>query len=207
MLDALVLAKTSALCRRRIGSIMRPFLPPLLVLAAVSRLVLPTAAQAVLITVDFTVLGDPLDPAHAGQSAKGSFSFDSSIIPAGGGTVLSPTVASINFSWDSTTWTAANAGPWDFTFDQSGDLVGWFLGGDPTNVITIYTAASAPDDFWVRTLGDNFTYHDFGTEGDFYGGMLTSWSVASAPSVPEPGTLSLLGLGLLPLGLIRRRRK
>jgi hypothetical protein len=64
-------------------------LPVVLALALLS-LAVAAPAHAVLYTVNFMVTGDLNDPVNAGLNQSGSFSFDSSIIPPGGGTVHLP---------------------------------------------------------------------------------------------------------------------
>lgn len=66
---------------------MKRMVLPLLGLVMGIGLLLPSLAHAYLVTVNFSVLADPADATNAGTTASGSFSFDSSLIPAGGGTV------------------------------------------------------------------------------------------------------------------------
>lgn len=199
---------------------LRRLVLPLLALAVVSGLVLPTAAHAVLIVVNFSVLGDPTDPANGGKTANGSFTFDSSIIPVGGGSILFPATSGLNFAWDGTNWNDANttfgyiADFPGLTFDSGGNLIAWFVGGDANGPGVINGNIFASNDFSI-TAGSNpggypaqFVYHDQGTWLVYYGS--TTWSVSTdggpAPA-PEPGAVALLGPGLLALGLIRRRKK
>lgn len=53
-------------------------------------------------------------------------------------------------------------------------------------------------DYTMFVSGNSFGY----VTG--YAGLLTFWAAPST-SVPEPGTLALLGLGLIGLGIVRRR--
>jgi hypothetical protein len=84
------------------------------------------------ITVTFTVFsapGDLVNPA----SASGSFAFDSSLIPSGGGKVEN--VASglgatdIQFTWGHTLWTTSNADLGELRFSSCGTLLDFFLAG------------------------------------------------------------------------------
>jgi hypothetical protein len=199
---------------------MKRILHPLLALAVVSGLVVPTAARAVLITVDFTVLASPFDPVLSGQTANGAFSFNSSLIPAGGGDVGNNTglgLTAFSLTWNGHSWSTADADALLLSFDAAGSLTEWLVGGAPNGINTI-GAGPVPDIGLTAFLPGVIPIPGFAGQFDYttensptygiFSGRITSWSVATAATpTAEPGTLSLLGLGLLPLGLIRKRRK
>lgn len=188
----------------------------LLVLAALS-LAMAAPAQAVLITVNFSVTGNnALDLANQGVTSNGSFTFDSSLIPAGGGTPAGPFPyeSSISFSWDGTTWTSANADVTYLAFDAQGQLTAWRLGGSPSTSSAIGAFANADD---VQFNTDNlasFSYTHQGNTVNVFGVTGMTWTVDygqtggngdTGGSAPEPTTWMLLLGGVLGAMSIRRR--
>lgn len=169
----------------------------------------PVAAKAGLITYDFSVTATtgPL----AGTSSSGSFSFDSSIIPAGGGEIdQNPFITALNFTWHGVSYTAATANACQAFFSATGALVGIsfsgqnFPGGcgvesghEAWNVEWLQQSEFFSADFFV------FTYAVPGHFGDEFG----TASLTPAAAVPEPSTLVLFGAGLVALGHLLRRRK
>lgn len=196
---------------------MRRILLLLLALFPLAGLLAPTAAHAVLITVNFSVLTPANDALQPNQTLHGSFSFDSSLIPSGGGNVTSSSglgLASFDLTVAGNTWsgptggTAYHADAWAFSFDSSGNLTGFSIGGAPNGYTSI--SPTQPDIFIAETVATHaFEYYGQMGSNQFgiLSGEVSSFSTSTSPSVPEPGTVSLLGLGLLPLGMIRRRKQ
>lgn len=192
---------------------------PLPLLALAFALLVPAAAHGVLITVDFSVLADPTDPSLAGQTSSGFFSFDSSLIPNGGGQIIDLSglgLTSFSFTWDGHTWSSADADAIMMHFRPDGTLLSWDIGGAPAGfgnmgmgVFPDFVLLGEP--LATATYGGLYDFQystaDSPQLGIFISGSVTSWSVTTAPSVPEPGTLSLVGLGLLPLAMIHRRKR
>lgn len=180
-------------------------LPVVLALAlALLSLAVAVPAHAVLYTVNFMVTGDLNDPVNAGLNQSGSFSFDGSIIPPGGGTVHSPATSGFNLAWDGTTWNDGNTEALELVFDTDGNLTEANMFGDP-NTVFLVISPDPVDDIHLVLLGAD-SFFDYTREGveQGYRGAVT-WSVSSG-SAPEPGTLALFAPGLLALGLIRRRK-
>src|SRR6266550_284148 len=176
----------------------------------------PMTAQAFLINVDFYVLADPLDPALAGQTAHGSFSFDSGLIPTEGTGQLFDLsglgLSSLAFNWDGHSWSASDADAFLLNF-ENGTLTGWGIGGAPSGFVdTSVDPGSYPDFEATGVPGGGFLSYATSVRASSYSseigivrhGTITSWSVSTPsvpPSVPEPLIVPLLAMGLLSLGL------
>lgn len=153
------------------------------VLAASAAIaLLPLASShAYPIQVHFAVVGDPGDPVNAGLTAGGSFTYDSDIIPFGGGTVSNSVglnVPTVSFTWDGHDWNTTNADVYQLSFEADGRLSGWVLGAD----INGSDCGPGPD-FFVSVIAFsgavNFVYSTSPTSGN-YSGNLTGWD--SAPT-------------------------
>src|SRR6188508_599008 len=152
-------------------------------LAAVLALLMSAmAADAVPVTVDFTVTSnDVSNPSwERGVMGTGYFSFDETTAK----------IATLSFT--------------------DGVLSNWTIGGNYSPATCGFlryactsSGGSAPDFDAVGSGGLAFT--DAQHAGLAYGPV--QWSVRGAgTAVPEPGTLALFGLGILGLGFVRRRR-
>lgn len=170
----------------------------LLAIAAAGLLAGPIMATAMPVTYDFTVNGGASGPL-AGVSSAGFFSFDDSIIPAGGGIVgQDDLLTDLAFTWNGLTYDETNANTGGLVFDADGVLTNALFGTHCG--FGGCTAGISKPNSWLVVVGQ-FHYDTAG------GGLhIGSFAYSRRASVPEPGTLALFGLGMMGLGLTRRRR-
>jgi len=159
----------------------------------------PLAANADLINVDFTVTGTsgPL----IGVMSSGFFTFDDSVIPGGGGLVGQiGLLTDLSFSWNGIAYdeTTANTG-W-LSFDALETLDDFGFG---TNCDAGVCALNSWDTGFILA-GPIFRYSITTSAGS---GIYAGDGAYSIRSVPDPGTLALLGIGLIGMGLARRNKK
>ena len=158
-------------------------------------LLVPAArSEAAPILFNFTVDFD--DGALAGRSFQGSFSVDGSDCPGGiCDELFSPDdLAHTLLSFDVT----IDGAPFDITADSlypSGPFVQFSAG----NILLIYFSDSQLLPL-LSILSSNVFFFD--AVGTFSGG-----SVTNIQAVPEPATMTLLGLGLAALGVRRWRQR
>jgi hypothetical protein len=186
-------------------------------LAAVLALLMSAmAADAVPVTVDFTVTSnDVSNPSwERGVMGPGYFKFDDGLMPvSGNGLVGNPILGlptlDLFFNWFGVSFdeTTAKIATLSFT---DGVLSNCTIGGNYSPATCGFlryactsSGGSAPDFDAVGSGGLAFT--DAQHAGLAYGPV--QWSVRGAgTAVPEPGTLALFGLGILGLDFVRRRR-
>jgi hypothetical protein len=176
----------------------------------------PLTAFAAPIRVDFTVTAQGWTLASApgsdyagfapGTTGGGYFIFDDSI---GNATDVQAGFATqdLEFSWLGQTYTEADTALSIVSFDAAGNLDLWGIGPTGPSVpgcgLNCYSSVGSTD-FWaygaVSRLSSS-TLHIEGFDGAMYGSV--TWTATR--DVPEPATLGLLGMGLL--GLIGLRRK
>jgi len=182
--------------------------------AALALLMSAMAAEAVPVTVDFTVTSnDVSNPSwERGVMGTGYFTFDDGLMPVSGtGLVGNPILGlptlDLFFNWFGVSFdeTTAKIATLSFT---NGALSNWTIGGNYSPATCGFlryactsSGGSAPDFDAVGSGGLAFT--DAQHTGLAYGPV--QWSVRGA-AVPEPGTLALFGLGILGLGFVSRRR-
>jgi len=99
-----------------------------LLLAVAGALAGPLAAQAADVRYDFTVNGEGQGPL-GNQTSSGSFSYDTSIIPVGGGLVAGMgLLTGLSFTWGGLSYGLTPASTGALEFDTSGNLDGVNIG-------------------------------------------------------------------------------
>lgn len=165
---------------------------------------LTSLVQAAPITYDFTVTGT--SGPMAGQSSSGSFTFDSSVIPVGGGNVSQTgLLTDLSFTWDGFSYTEANANTGALNFDASGQLILALFG---SNCGGGSCSASVNTNDWFFRWGTDGALANLFT----YGGIdaLYQGDPSATPrrnDVPEPTVPALVCAALAALTVRRSTRR
>jgi hypothetical protein len=135
----------------------------------------------------------------SGDTASGTFAFDSGTIPSGGGTVGGTNLlTALSFRWDGITYDASTANTGWLTFNSKGHLTFFTFGDD---CIALACTVNSPSTDWLASPGAvGFVYSDGGP----FGFGKVSYSLVT--SVPEPATAALFGLALI-LGILSLRMR
>ena len=181
----------------------------ILSLAAAAVLATPLAAHAKPVTYDFMVNGGGAGPL-ANVTSSGSFTFDISIIPTGGG-LLTGTglLTGLSFTWDGIFYNQITANTGTLEFNSGGILDGVNFGNSCDAFGACALHGDSHDwDLSGFTPGGRLTFAEFlYTVGD--GQLYDSHQahLAAAPEIDPAMTMSGVTLLLGGLAVLRSRRR
>jgi hypothetical protein len=168
------------------------------VLALAAAISFVPAAEANPVDYNFTV--KVTSGELMGNTANGSFSYDSSSVVSGGFNSASGLLTAFNFMFNGTTYDASTANTGLLGFDSAGKLTSFFI----SSSCPLCAFVPGTDNFTVTPGSMGFLYST--TASTDYGVGDVTYSLAGV-SVPEPGTFGLFGFGLLLLGGVAMRRR
>lgn len=173
-------------------------------IVAAAVLFLPMPANAAQVTYNFTVNGGTSGPL-AGVTSSGYFSFDDSIIPAGGGTLSQAgLISDLSFSWNGIAYDETSANTGLLTFDAANNLTTQSVIGNNCVAGVCVVNSTVPNQWFINWDGPQTNNFPYSRDNTIYQGDSAFPILGRA--VAEPGTIALLGFGLAGLGFARRKR-
>ncbi len=181
----------------------------ILSLAAAGVLLAPLAAHAKSITYDFTVNGGGAGPL-ADVSSSGSFTFDSAIIPTGGGLVTgTKLLTGLSFTWDGLSYDPATANTGSLEFNSGGTLDGVNFGNfcDAFGTCTVHGGSVDWDLSGFTPAGPTIFADFLYSVGDGQLYISRQTHLAAAPEIDPAMTAGGMTLLLGGLAVLRGRRR
>ena len=179
---------------------MRTVLRALLLTACIA---ISSSVSATLVTVDFSVHGGTEGPL-AGVTSNGVVTFDDHIIPTGGTGSGTADVLSMSFTWNGKFYDSTNA--YQFLYFTAGQLTELGVGNDCSGGFCAIGFDTTQDTWMFRAGHFNDFMYAIPWDCQCWASVFSGTSEFSVrESVPEPGTLGLMGIALAGIPAIRRR--